>query len=247
MPAANMKKTIYAKRCAQCKVITLSDREDFQTCANCFIELPAEYAYVIPGSTYKEVTRKLKPEEALVQIDTAELVEEYAELGEKEKGKFLARETTMLTKYAKGITIDASRRMRASYLIHGASAIAGTVGAVPIPIADAIPISAAQISMLIGIARLYDETNVPKAALAGMTAAIAASVAGRQFVKLIPGAGSVVGAGTAIAITEALGWFVVINLERGKSIDQIAKDFKPSDVLSMVKNTKEEVTKPIDV
>ncbi|MCL2332715.1 MAG: hypothetical protein FWC54_04420, partial [Actinomycetia bacterium] len=214
---------------------------------NCFIELPVEYAYVIPNTTYKEVIRKLKPEEALVQIDTAELVEEYSGLPEKEKGKFLARETTMLARYAKGITIDASKRTQAGYLIHGASAIAGTVGAVPIPIADAIPISAAQISMIVGLGRLYGEMNIPKTAVAGMTAAIAASMAGRQFVKLIPGAGSVVGAGTAIAITEALGWFVVINLERGKSIEDIAKDFQPNDVLKMVKSTKSEVTKPIDV
>jgi uncharacterized protein (DUF697 family) len=228
-------------------VITLSDRLDFHTCANCFLELPDECEFVIPKSTYKEVINKLKPEEALVQIDTTDLVEEYSELAPKDKENFLARETTLLAKYARGITIEASKRAQAGYLIHGASAIAGAVGAIPIPIADAVPISAAQISMIVGLGRLYGEMNIPKTAVAGMTAAIAASMAGRQFVKLIPGAGSVVGAGTAIAITEALGWFVVINLERGKSIEDIAKDFQPGDVLKMVKSTKSGVTKPIDV
>ena len=239
MSAVNAKKTIYVKRCAQCKVVTISDREDFHTCANCYLELPADCAYVIPNTTYREVIRKLKPEEALVQIDTADLVEGYSELPEKEKGKFLAREKAML----KGITIDADRRTRARYIIHGASAIAGTVGAVPIPIADAIPISAAQISMLVSIARLYDEKNVPKAALAGMVAAVAATTLGREVVKLVPVAGSIAGAGTAIAITEALGWFVVINLEKGRSIDEIVKDFKPTDVLKMAKNTLDSIAR----
>lgn len=86
-------------------------------------------------------------------------------------------------------------------------------GVIPIPMADTIPITGAQMTMIMGLAKVFD---IP------MTQAAAQSIlrydgqsGGSQFsniIKGIPGVGTVVGgvisAGTSVALTETLGWIV---------------------------------------
>ena len=132
---------------------------------------------------------------------------------------------------------DAKKMIDKKYLgkchatIHLASLAAGAAGAIPIPIADAIPISAAQITMIISLGNVFDlplDKNTAEA-LAG----VALAAKGGRFIvsnilKAIPGAnitvGAIIGASTAVAITQALGWYVADNFNKiinGENVDTI--------------------------
>jgi len=99
-------------------------------------------------------------------------------------------------------------------VIHTATAAAGASGAIPIPVMDAIPISAAQITMIVSLGKIFGITitksvakNILKIGLAVTTGRAIAS-----GLKAIPGVGTIVGgaisATTAAAITQGLGWLV---------------------------------------
>ena len=79
--------------------------------------------------------------------------------------------------------------------IHTATTAAATAGALPIPIADTIPITAAQVTMIVALGKIFDMSISESAA---------------KSIAAITGAGSViggmVGAATASALTETLGW-----------------------------------------
>ena len=82
---------------------------------------------------------------------------------------------------------------------------------------DAIPITAAQIAMIISLGKIFDVVLSQSAAksIAGVTIT---QQAGRalyaNILKTIPVAGSVIGATTAAMITEALGWIVADDFYR---------------------------------
>jgi uncharacterized protein (DUF697 family) len=106
-------------------------------------------------------------------------------------------------------------------VIHSAALAAGAFGAIPIPIADAIPISAAQITMILSLGKVYDLAVDKHTAEALIGVGLA--VKGGRFIvsnifKAIPGinltVGAVIGASTAVAITQALGWLVADNFYR---------------------------------
>lgn len=102
-------------------------------------------------------------------------------------------------------------------VIHSASALAGTAGAIPIPIADAVPITAAQITMIISLGKIFDmtiEKGVAKSIIAVGLAVGAGRHVATSVLKVFPGIGSVAGAATAVAITEALGWSVADDFYR---------------------------------
>lgn len=100
--------------------------------------------------------------------------------------------------------------------VHIASSAAAAVGATPIPFADAAILAPIQAGMIAKISHNYG-INVDENALIRMistvTSSIAATAIGRAIVggilKFVPGAGTLVGgviaAGTAAAVTEALG------------------------------------------
>lgn len=101
-------------------------------------------------------------------------------------------------------------------IVATAAVAAATAGASPIPFSDAVILIPIQISMIAGITVALG-ISLDKAAMATVAASAvgcaATSIAGRTIVvnliKLIPGAGSVVGGvisgGTAAALTTALG------------------------------------------
>ena len=101
--------------------------------------------------------------------------------------------------------------------IHTATTAAAAAGAIPIPMSDAIPITAAQIAMIISLGKIFDVVLSQSAAksIAGVTIT---QQAGRalyaNILKTIPVAGSVIGATTAAMITEALGWIVADDFYR---------------------------------
>ncbi len=105
--------------------------------------------------------------------------------------------------------------------IHSATAASAAAGAIPIPMSDAIPITAAQIGMVIALGKAFDITLSESAAKSIMGVGLAQQ-AGRTVasgvLKMIPGVGTIVGgivgASTAAALTEALGWIIADDFYR---------------------------------
>ncbi len=101
--------------------------------------------------------------------------------------------------------------------IHTATTAAAAAGAIPIPMSDAIPITAAQIAMIISLGKIFDVVLSQSAAKSIVSVTITQQ-AGRalyaNILKTIPVAGSVIGATTAAMITEALGWIVADDFYR---------------------------------
>ena len=99
--------------------------------------------------------------------------------------------------------------------IHAATTAAAAAGAIPLPMADAGPITAAQIGMIVSLGKIFDIT-ITQATAKSIAGIVMAQKTGRflftNILKSIPGAGTVaggiVGASTAVALTEALGWIV---------------------------------------
>jgi uncharacterized protein (DUF697 family) len=115
--------------------------------------------------------------------------------------------------------IDLGRkRKQANNTVSMAAALALTVGAIPIPIADAGPLLTIQLGMMARVAAIYG-VKVETATLAAAVATTVATAVGKSAVvsllKLIPGAGTVVGgtisAAVAFTFTMAVGcaWAVV--------------------------------------
>lgn len=105
-----------------------------------------------------------------------------------------------------------TKRRVARALVNSCSALAVTVGLAPIPFADAIVLLPMQAAMVTGIAYLSGRPWDRRATLEWLASIGVASSAGiglrwsaRQLLKLVPGAGSLVGAGVAGAGTMAIG------------------------------------------
>lgn len=118
--------------------------------------------------------------------------------------------------------------------IHSAASAAATAGAVPIPMSDAIPITAAQIGMIVALGKAFKIT-LSQAAAKSIASVTVTQQAGRaifaNILKSIPGAGtvagSVIGATTAATLTEALGWIVAddfYRLSQGQEPENIVEN-----------------------
>ncbi len=120
-------------------------------------------------------------------------------------------------------------------IIHTASIAAGACGAIPIPIADAIPITAAQITMVISLGKVFD-INVPKTVAQSILSTVAAPIVGRTAagaaLKFIPVAGWIVNVGIAAGITESIGWLCVDYFFNDKSNrdSNVGSNFVESEV-----------------
>lgn len=99
-------------------------------------------------------------------------------------------------------------------VIHSASLAATAAGAIPIPMSDAIPITAAQIGMIIKLGDVF-ELSLSQSAAKSIASVALTQQAGRalcaNLIKSIPGGwipGAFIGAAIAGSFTEALGWIV---------------------------------------
>ena len=100
------------------------------------------------------------------------------------------------------------KREMARPVIAAAAAAAATAAAVPIPVADAMALAPIQMTMMGRIAAIYDlelKTMMSASALAQLGVQLSGQALARSFLKLIPGAGSVIGASVAFALTGAMG------------------------------------------
>lgn len=118
--------------------------------------------------------------------------------------------------------------------IHTATAAAATAGTFPIPMSDAVPISIAQVAMVVSLGKAFGISLTESVARSIINVTIAQQ-AGRAIfsnvLKAIPGAGTViggiVGGLTAAVLTEALGWIVADDFYRiseGKDPENIAQN-----------------------
>lgn len=100
-----------------------------------------------------------------------------------------------------------------SIAIHIAAAASATAGAIPIPLVDAAPITAIQISMVISLGKIFNR-KISEAAAKGLISAVAATFIGRNLVKTIPVLGWGVSAAVAGCVTEAVGWTIAVDMAK---------------------------------
>lgn len=98
-------------------------------------------------------------------------------------------------------------------IIHTASIASGAAGAIPIPVADAIPISGAQVAMIISLGKVFDQ-KIEESVAKSLIAAAATTFAGRNLVKLIPIVGWGISAAVAAGVTEAIGWIAAVDMAK---------------------------------
>lgn len=106
--------------------------------------------------------------------------------------------------------------LKCNVAIHTATIAAGASGAIPIPVADAVPMSAAQMTMVIALGAIFNQ-KISESTAKGLLGAAASTFAGREIIKLIPIAGWIASAATAAAVTEVIGWTIAVDF---------AKDFR---------------------
>ncbi len=116
------------------------------------------------------------------------------------------------------------KRNRAREIVAWAAAAAGGIGATPIPFSDAVSLVPIQIGMLARISTIYGlsaSSNFLSTLVASAAGGAVATLTGRLIVggllKLVPGAGSVVGGaiagGTAAALTTVMGTTYIASLD----------------------------------
>lgn len=124
--------------------------------------------------------------------------------------------------------------------IHSAAVGATAAGALPIPMSDTIPITAAQIAMIVSLGKIFG-VSLTQSAAKSIASVGVAQQAGRtifsNILKCIPGAGTIVGgavgATTAAALTEALGWIIADDFYR------MSKGEEPENVFENAKELKQ--------
>ena len=116
------------------------------------------------------------------------------------------------------------KRDMARRVIAAGAAAAAAAAAVPLPVADAVTLAPIQMAMMGRVCVIYDlqmKAMLSTQALAQMGAQVSGQALARSFVKLIPGAGSVINAGVASAITSVTGegWRVLCERVHRGDID----------------------------
>ena len=116
-----------------------------------------------------------------------------------------------------GKLMTKEQKEKCNRVIHTATVASAAAGIIPIPIADAIPITAAQVTMGIALGKVFGIKVTDTMAKTILTA-VAAPIIGRTIVrgllKFLPGAGWVLSAMIAAGITEAIGWTIANDFAR---------------------------------
>lgn len=103
-----------------------------------------------------------------------------------------------------------------------AAASATAIGASPIPGSDILPLTGIQAGLLVKLATLYEKPLTKDRAVEIILSSIAGNIGKnvfRQIIKMIPGAGSVVGASVAGGMTLALGYAIKYAYENDIELD----------------------------
>jgi uncharacterized protein len=143
----------------------------------------------------------------------------------------------------------------ASNLTRATAAICAGVAALPIPVADVIPITAMQVTLIAGIAWLSGRPLDRKAAgefLAAMGANVGLGFAFREgaraLIKFVfPGAGSMVSGAVAFAGTLAIGAAARNYFLRGTSIEDAKKAFEETKTSAETSDENEKRSRDWDI
>lgn len=137
------------------------------------------------------------------------------------------------------------KRQMARQVIVAASTAAAGAAAVPIPIADALTLAPIQLTMMGKVSAIYDldfKAMMSISTAAQLSAQLAGRALARSFIKLIPGAGSVVNASVAAALTLSAGegWLrlceqVHIGKVDVSKIEDVWRDYSPT-AMSVIKH-----------
>lgn len=145
--------------------------------------------------------------------------------------------------------MPAGIKKKCSTVIHTAAVAAGTSAAIPIPVADRIPITAAQVGMVIALGKVFDITISESVAKAVIGCGLAQQV-GQAIVdgilKSIPGVNVLIAPTvctiTAAGFTEALGWVIAddfYRMSKGEQPDTILDEVpKLEELFKTVKKSK---------
>ena len=134
------------------------------------------------------------------------------------------------------MTDDEKKKCHA--IIHTATVLAGLSSLIPIRCADAVPITGAQILMIIALGKVF-EVNISKSIATAVTSGFAAIMAGRTAVssilKFVPFLGQVANVSIAGGITEALGWATAYSFH-SLTPAQRKKGIGPKELLDLIRN-----------
>ncbi len=119
-------------------------------------------------------------------------------------------------------------------VITSTSAICGALAATPIPVGDIFPITAAQVSMIMGIGYISGRDLSKRTAKEFFTALglnVGAGFALREIARaavkfIFPGGGNVISAGVAVAATWGIGEAAISYFIQGKSINEAKSNMK---------------------
>lgn len=132
-----------------------------------------------------------------------------------------------------------NKSVTANRWILGAGASAATIGASPIPGSDFVPLVSLQVGLMLKLSTLYgkpiSKDNAKELIIATVVGNVGKTIF-RQIMKFVPGAGMVVGASVAGAMTVALGHAVKYAHEN--DIDLTAEALKPIYEMFLKKEQK---------
>ncbi len=100
------------------------------------------------------------------------------------------------------------KRELARPVVASAAGAAAAAVAIPTPVTDAVVLAPIQLAMMGRISAIYDlelKSMLSASAIAQLSVQITGQALARSFIKLIPGAGSILGASVAFALTAAMG------------------------------------------
>jgi predicted GTPase/uncharacterized protein (DUF697 family) len=200
-----------------------------RTIEEALTERGVELARVVPVSTYAEYEPASEGAEGALRVydnywNIEELVDYLVEVLPRSAQVQMARLAQLRVVQEK-----LARKMTAA-----AAAVAGGIGAVPVPIADILPITALQIGLVTGIGYLSGREMSKRTAReflvalgANVGAAFALREGARALAKFVfPGAGSAISAGVAFAGTWALGEAAIAYFIEKRPIEEARERFR---------------------
>ncbi|MBO4313800.1 MAG: 50S ribosome-binding GTPase [Desulfovibrio sp.] len=131
------------------------------------------------------------------------------------------------------------RHGKAEKMILAATATAGAIGLIPLPVADMPFIVTTQVALILGLCSLHGRTftmDTARSLSLAAISAVAGPMAFQALTKLVPGFGSVVGAGVAAACTYAVGTVTQTMLESGLEFDVTMFKAAVKDVFNEYRN-----------
>ncbi len=112
------------------------------------------------------------------------------------------------------------QRKKCHAIIHSASAAAAGIGGglAQVPGSDNAIITPIQLTMTISLGKVFDRTiseSAAKSAIGSLAAATIGRTAAQVIVGWVPGIGNAINATTAAGVTEALGWLIATEFDKG--------------------------------